>query len=276
MNILILGASGFLGGKVYEKLILQNNHEVLGTCFKSKNNSKFKQLNISNESEVRTVFNEFKPNIVVWCLLNMNNERELTDLGLHNAVKNIENYTKLIYISTDGFVEGKGNYSEDFILEHYSLNNPIAGYVNAKIDGENIVRKNEKNVVVRTGPLYGQDVQGNWDKRITDLINSLSQNQSICRWSNIYKTFVHVEDLSDLICEVIEENYKGIIHAGPETKESYYTFNRKIARKLKLNEALINEDIIDEEYAEINGIPLDTSMNTEKCRKLFTTSFRNM
>jgi len=33
MNIIILGASGFLGGKVYEKLILENNHEVLGTCF---------------------------------------------------------------------------------------------------------------------------------------------------------------------------------------------------------------------------------------------------
>jgi len=156
------------------------------------------------------------------------------------------------------------------------LYNPIAGYVNAKIDGENIVRKNEKNVVVRTGPLYGQDAQGNWDKRVTDLINSLSQNKSIDRWSNLYKTFVHVEDLSDLICEVIEENYKGIIHAGPETKESYYTYNKKMAIKLTLNEELINEDIIDEEYAEINGIPLDTSMNTEKCKKLFTTRFRNL
>jgi len=111
MKILILGASGFLGGKVYEKLILQNNYEVMGTCFKSKNNGKFNQLNIIDESEVRTVFNEFKPDIVVWCLLNMNSERELTDLGLNNVIKNIENHTKLIYISTDGFVEGKGNYS---------------------------------------------------------------------------------------------------------------------------------------------------------------------
>jgi len=49
-----------------------------------------------------------------------------------------------------------------------------------------------------------------------------------------------------------------------------------MAINLNLNEELINEDIIDEEYAEIKGIPLDTSMNTEKCRKLFTTSFRNV
>ena len=49
-----------------------------------------------------------------------------------------------------------------------------------------------------------------------------------------------------------------------------------MAIKLNLNEELINKDIVDEEYAEINGIPLDTSMNTEKCKKLFTTRFRNL
>ncbi|WP_373897196.1 hypothetical protein ACER0A_000165 [Haloimpatiens sp. FM7315] len=117
-----------------------------------------------------------------------------------------------------------------------------------------------KKSIVRTGPLYGQDVHGNWDKRIDNLINSLSQNQIICRSSNLYKTFVHVDDLTDLIFEMIEKNYRGIIHGGPENKESYYTFNKKIARKLNLDEGLINEDIIDKEYVKINGIPLDTSI----------------
>ena len=51
-------------------------------------------------------------------------------------------------------------------------------------------------------------------------------------------------------------------------------FCRKVYEKLIMqnnNEELIYEDIINEEYAEINGIHLDTSMNTGRCRKLFTT-----
>lgn len=276
MKILILGASGFLGGKIYLKLRKQSNFKVEGTCFKSYQNNNLIKMNVNDVNNVKEIFSKYKPDVVVWCLLNMNNEKELTDIGLLNIMQNIENTTKFIYISTDGFADGKGNYSEEIPLKYYSYSNPIAGYVNSKIDGEDIVKNHKNHIIIRTGPLYGQDIRGNWDKRIRNLMDSLYQNQKINRSSNLYKTFVCVDDLTDLINEMIEMDFNGLIHAGPEQKESYYTFNRKMARKLGLDENLIIEDMISIENAIANGIPLDTSMNTTKCRLTFKTRFRNV
>ncbi|WML33495.1 hypothetical protein [Clostridium sp. OS1-26] len=56
----------------------------------------------------------------------------------------------------------------------------------------------------------------------------------------------------------------------------YLKFNRKMARKLGLDENLVIEDTISIENAIANGIPLDTSMNTSKCKMIFKTSFRNV
>ncbi|WML33475.1 sugar nucleotide-binding protein [Clostridium sp. OS1-26] len=276
IKILILGASGFLGGKVYLKLKKQANFKVVGTCHKAYENDNLKRMNVKNVNDVKEIFNEYKPDVVVWCLLDRNNEKELTDIGLINIMRNIDNTTKFIYISTDAFVEGKGNYSEELLLNHYNCGNPVAGYVNAKVKGEEIVKNHKNHIIIRTGPLYGQDIEGNWDKRISNLIDSLSQNQTIHRSSNLYKTFVYVDDLADLIYEMIEMDFKGLIHVGPEQKESYYTFNRKMARKLGLDENLVIEDTISIENAIANGIPLDTSMNTSKCKMIFKTSFRNV
>jgi dTDP-4-dehydrorhamnose reductase len=274
MKVLVLGASGFLGGKVYRNL--KDKYEVLGTYFSSKENDELARIDINNYNDVRKVFEEFKPDIVIWCLLNMNNEKKLTEIGLSNVIKSLDYSSKLIYISTDGFYGGNGDYREDVELKHYSVENPLSAYVNAKIDGEKAVISHKNHAIVRTGPLYGQDINNNWDKRITDLINTLSQNKKIYRSSNLYKTFVQVDDLANLIGEIVEKDYKGIIHVGPGEKESYFTFNRKIARKLNLNEELILEDIIEQEQSNLKGIPLDTSMNTEKCRRLFSTKFRSV
>jgi dTDP-4-dehydrorhamnose reductase len=276
MKVLVLGASGFLGGRVYQRLKADKHFEVKGTCFKSSENNDLFRFNVNNEDEVKYLLHEFTPDVIIWCLMDMKNERLLTDFGLNYMVGNITDSTKFIYITTDAFVEGKGNYSENAAIKYYSNSNPLSGYVNAKIDGERIVCRLENYILVRTGPLYGQNAFGNWDKRISALIDSLSQNKSIIRTSNLYKTFVNADDQVEFINEVIQSNYRGLIHVGPGEKESYYTFNIKMAKHLGLDDKLIIEDIIDIEHANENGIPLDTSMNTSKCRQTFKTKFRSV
>jgi len=276
MKILILGASGFLGGKVYHKLSKNLNFKVAGTCFKSCKDNGLIKINIKDVNVTKEIFNEYKPDVVVWCLLDMNNEKELTDIGLRNIMENINDNTKFVYISTGALFEGKGNYSEEVTLKYYYCSNPLAGYVNAKIYAEKVVKNHKKHIIIRTGPLYGQDIEGNWDKRVANLIEALSENQTIFRSSNLYKTFVHIDNLADLINEMIEMDYNGIIHVGPVQKQSYYTFNRKMARKLGLDEKLIIEDIISNGNEIANVIPLDTSMNTDKCRRIFKTKFMNI
>lgn len=275
MKILVLGASGFLGGKVYHRLQENPRFQVKGTYLRICNNIGLRQLNIKNGNDVDLLFGEHRPDAVVWCLLDQKDEKALSEVGLHNVIRNIAKTTRFIYISTDAvFIEGKGNYSEDVPVKLWSSCSPLAGYVNGKIQGEEIVRGHQNHVIIRTGPLYGQDIHGKWDKRTSRLIALLSNNQAVYRSSNLLRTFTCVDDLAELILEVIENDYTGFVHAGPENIESYYSFNRKMAEKLGLNFNLLFEDLVSSEDTQL--IPLDTSMNTTMCRTRFKTRFRKV
>lgn len=277
MKILVLGASGYLGESVFRRLYDQKKYDVLGTYNRSSRKDDLVQLSIYNENQTRKLIKEFNPDIIIWCIKDNGNEEVVSNKGLNNLLDLISPNKRLIYVSTDGFFEGKGNYSEDVDMIYYASEDSIGRYVNNKINGENLIIKNHKNyAILRIGPIYGKNINGNWDKRINDLMIHLSANKVISRTSNLYKTFIHVEDLVSLIVEIIEHDYIGVLHVGPEDKESYYSFNKKMAKQLKLDDSLISEDRLTVEEANKKGIPLDTSMNTSKCRNLFNTHFRIM
>ena len=159
---------------------------------------------------------------------------------------------------------------------YINTSNPLSVYANAKIDGEILVSNHPNHVIIRTGPLYGKDANGKWDKRIRVLIEQLSSGKPIERATNLFKTFVHVNDLSRAIVEMIEKDYIGIIHVGPLTKESYYTFSCKIAQSLGFKRDLILQAILEPKEAKRKGIPLDTSLNTQKCFSQLSTKFRGV
>ncbi len=190
----------------------------------------------------------------------------------------IEKDPKLIYVSTDGiFTNGGGYFSEEARPTYLETENPLSNYTNAKLDGEKFIqRKHNNHIIIRTGPLYGQDLQGNWDSRVSALKTTLTAGKKFKRADNLFKTFVHVEDLANAISELLAIDYMGILHVGPKTKESYYTFNLKMATKLNLNKSLIIPDRISIKAAREKGISLDTSLDTAKCNSLLSTKFREV
>lgn len=278
MNIIVLGASGFLGSKVYNRLRVLKKYNTCGTCFKHKQNSELIALDVIEDKEVEKLFSRVNPDIVLWSILShdYSMEDELTHKGLNNIIKYMKKSCKLIYITTDGFAESKGNYSEEDLPSYMEDTNPINLYVKAKIEAEGIVKKLNNYIIARTGPLYGMDSLGIWDKRTAELIENLSHSREIVRTSNLYKTFVNVDDLAAALVEMIQIDFTGVIHIGPENKESYYSYNIKMAEKLNLDASLIKENCISKVEAIQRLISLDTSMNTSKCRKVLKTRFRSI
>ncbi|MDF2673225.1 MAG: hypothetical protein K0R09_1490 [Clostridiales bacterium] len=278
MNIIVLGASGFLGSKVYNRLKAISEFNTIGTCFRNRQNSELITLDIVDEKQVKELLNRVTPDIVLWSLLSKDYpmERELTHKGLMNVIKEMKKSCKLIYITTDGFAEGRGNYSERDIPSYIESTNPINLYIKSKIEAEDIVKKLDNYVIARTGPMYGMDALLSWDKRTAELIHSLSNGREIIRTSNLYKTFVNVDDFAASLVEMIQIDFKGVIHVGPDVKESYYSYNVKIAKKLNLDTSLVKENCISKYEAIERCISLDTSMNTSKCRKVLKTKFRNI
>jgi dTDP-4-dehydrorhamnose reductase len=278
MKIIILGASGFLGSKAYSKLRMLQKYITYGTCFKHKQKNELITLDVIDDKEVEELFNRVNPDIVLWSLLNhdYSKEGELTHKGLINVIKHMKKSCKLIYITTDGFAEGRGNYSEEDHPSYFKSNNPINLYIKAKIEAEGIINKLDNYIIARTGPIYGIDALGKWDKRTAELIDNLSHGREIIRTSNLYKTFVNVDDFATALVEMIEIDFKGVIHVGPNMKESYYTYNLKMGKKFNLNTSLIKENCISKDEAKQHYISLDTSMNTSKCGKVLKTRFRSI
>ncbi|QUI23999.1 sugar nucleotide-binding protein [Vallitalea pronyensis] len=272
MRILVLGASGYLGESVYHQLH-KKYENVLGT-FNSSPKNRLIQLSVLDKKAVTQVMTSYKPQVIIWCI--KEDGRDVTFDGLSSILDNISPYVRLIYVSTDGFMGGHGQYKEDTKMVYYQ-HNPLAAYINHKINAEKYIMANHPNhVIIRTGPIYGKNILGNLDKRTLQIMDKLLKKEKIYRALNLYKTFVHVQDLAELIMELSNHDYQGILHVGPKTKESYYSFNKKVAHQLRLDSTYLIEYEISMDKARIEEIVLDTSMDTTTCRWLFHTHFRSV
>jgi dTDP-4-dehydrorhamnose reductase len=213
IKVLILGASGFLGGILYRKIKEDTDFWVLGTYYESKKDEDFIKLNVSNFIEVKTFLEHFKPDVIVWCLRAKTNEKELINDGLPNVLNNINQTCKFVFMSTNAvFGEGKGDFSEEDIPSYRNNGSAIASYSNAKIDGEKLVKEHENYIIIRPGAIHGQDINGKWDKRVSQLIEDLTAGKTVVKTTNLFNTFVEVNVLSDAIIKLIEIGYQGVIH----------------------------------------------------------------
>ena len=127
MRVLILGASGFLGGILYGKIKEETDFWALGTYHKSKKNDVFIKLDVTNFIEVEVFLQHFNADVIIWCLMSKTNEKELINQGLPNVLTNMNPTCKFIFIES-----------------------------NSEIDDEKLVRKLENYIVIRSGVIEDQ------------------------------------------------------------------------------------------------------------------------
>lgn len=274
MKLLILGATGFLGSTLFQKALEDESLTVVGTSRISNMAKNIIHLDIMDKHLVAQTIENIKPDVVIWCLMSMENEDKLIEIGLKNVVTHLSEDTKFIFISTDAvFVDGRGDYDELDPIGLLPSEARLANYVNAKHTGEHYLMENHPNyVIVRTGPLYGDDQY--IEKRTLQIIENIKEDKQYNAWENVFRSFVNVYDLSEALLELTKNNVIGILHAGPPQKESYYTFNKKRVDQLGFDSSFICPVIVSKE--ENPYISLDTSLNTNKITELLPTVFRSM
>ncbi|WP_226673411.1 SDR family oxidoreductase [Rossellomorea aquimaris] len=276
MRILILGGTGFLGSTLLGKAEALAN-TVLGTSRKANEKlPNMVKLDVTDKETLERTIREFHPDVIVWSLLSMDEEDVLINTGLANLLNVIAKQTKLIFISTDGvFSEGNGGYEESDETKSIAEKTPLSIYINSKISGEKMVQEYHPNhIIIRTGPLYGKDLNQGIEHRTQRVMKQIAEKGCFYAATNMYRSFVHIDDLADAILELCTMDYKGILHVGPEQKESYFTFYQKRLRSLGYEENVIKQSMIDPE--ENPDLILDTSMNTERVRGLLKTEFRSV
>ncbi|MBU0758323.1 MAG: sugar nucleotide-binding protein [Nanoarchaeota archaeon] len=236
-KILIIGASGFLGSKIFAYLKSQVDYSVNGTYHKNKLFDELEKFDQTDIKEVKRLMAEEYDIIIhtagivnsLFCEKHAELAENIHVGGIKNICRYLPKTSKLVYFSSDYVFDGKktDGYDED------SIKHPLNVYGMCKSMAEDVVLESDRNLVIRVPLIYGFN---KWNNKY---MNKFSRKELRIQ-SNIRTNPIFINDIFENILDLIQ--YSGIIHlGGPEviTKEQLYS---RTARLFKLPSKLIEDD----------------------------------
>lgn len=142
---------------------------------------------------------------------------------------------RVIYISTDAVFDGQSKH----LYSETDFENPINTYGKTKLEGENIVRKNSRNLILRTN-IYGFNIQnknsfGEW------IYTSLLEDKELQMFTDIDFSPILVNDLAEIIDLSIKKDISGLYHACGTGCISKYDFGCNLKEIFKISTGKITE-----------------------------------
>ncbi len=268
-KLLVTGTSGLLGNKIIK--LAEKDYTIVPTHRTKPLHSKSIRLDITNASDVLSVFRKLEPDIVAHTASETNVDKCETQKehawrtnaeGTRNiALACSKSEAKLVYISTDYVFDGeKGNYDEQ------DTPNPINYYGVTKLQGEKQVIHHCKNyVILRTSVLYGWHP---WKQDFaTWVIKSLKQNKETTVVDDHYNTPTLADNLAEMTIKAVQKDLQGLYHASGSERISRYEFAKQIAKVFSLDQNLIKPTKMSQLTAWVAKRPRDSSLNTSKIQK---------
>lgn len=249
-KILVTGSNGLLGQKLIHALSNHPGFELTATsrggnrCM-SKSGYVYRSLDITNEQNVETVFEEIRPDVVIHTAAMTNVDAcEMDHEGcmLMNveAVKFIvracENYNShLIHLSTDFIFNGThGPLTEE------EKPDPLSFYGQSKLKGEQIVQQAKcRWAIVRTVLVYGLVDDMSRSNIVLWAKGALEQGKTINVVDDQFRTPTLAEDLASGCIKIAEHEATGIFNLSGKDFMSVYDLVQRVADFWGLNKTLI-------------------------------------
>ena len=215
MKILVLGASGLVGGNCL-KYMGEMGQEVIGTyfSFKTKDTVFFDTLNLENTNNFNV--DDFSPDAIVhcgalthvdYCEDNKEESYEKTVRSTLNVISLCKQLgAKLVYISTDYVFDGSdGPYSEEAVV------NPISVYGKHKLEAENaVLQQIKESIVIRITNVYGDEIRNK--NFISRIVGMILKNEKLHLRLPVdqYATPVNAHDVARAIYELLLSGKEGL------------------------------------------------------------------
>lgn len=226
--VLILGASGLLGSRVFSSFTSQ--FETYGTFFKSpiSHNKKMLKLDATNFTDLSQAVESLKPSRVINCL-GLTNVEECderpeaswklnTEIPIFLSRLSMQVSAQFVQISTDHFYsESKTPRSESTFM------NAINQYSFTKLAAErSILLENPSALILRTN-FFGYSSK--IDKSILNFaINAFGRNQQINGFEDVIFSPVGVSEISRFLMSELAEKTSGLLNFSTEGAISKYDF----------------------------------------------------
>lgn len=273
MKFLVMGASGFLGFHVANRLV-KMEQSVTGTFLTNQPSLPIDlfPLDISNADAVDRIVKKIKPDVVINCAVlsspdacekNPEAANAVNIQGTKNCLAAAAQYNcRFIYISSDLVFDGqKGDYVES------DPPHPLGIYAFTKVTGEIMTIAYEKGLVIRPALIYGFDGVRVGRNFFETMIHKFEKNESVNLFTDQYRTPSQVMNLADAIIELSMMTITGLIHAGGAEKISRYEMGLRACQIFGFDETLA----IPTRMADIPLLadrPKDCSLNSSNVQNI--------
>jgi dTDP-4-dehydrorhamnose reductase len=273
MKILITGHAGMLGKDIFFEFV-NNGYIAFGVDLKNiylltKNFQKIGDL--SDKDFTVSILEEIEPDVIIHCAAIVNldtceNNKELAHALHVDVTKRLAefkpNKTKLIYISTDSVFDGKkGNYKET------DKPHPLNYYAISKFEGEQMAKLNPNHIIIRTN-IFGFNLPlrnslAEW------AIKNLQNNNPIKGFTDIIFNAIYTKHLAEIILNLVEINFCGLINVGSENTINKYEFLSVLAKQMGFSQELISKSLSIDLNFPISR-PLITNLDIQQIQKFIT------
>lgn len=247
-RLLVIGASGFIGYYLLQRLQSLPEHEVSGTHHTATpriEGCSWHRVDVTDPGQLDEVFRRSRPEVVVHlaAMADVNQCQRTPQEATEVNVRGTENIArlcalhraKLVFLSTEYVFRGdRGYYREDDAPQ------PTTHYGQTKRKAEQAVaREAEQWSILRTSLVYGWPAVANRGNLMTRLIDALRSGRPFYGYTDMYRSPVYVEDVVEGIVKLAQGDYPGVHHvAGPEWV-NIGEFARTAAEVFELNQELV-------------------------------------
>lgn len=235
MNILITGASGYLGSALLRHLMtVHPDWDADATFFSAPpapGTPHAHALDLRDPDSVEEVIDMAEPNVIFHtAALNAGDADEMyrtNALGSDYLARSAARHgVRLIHLSSDVIFDGeRGNYTEE------DAPNPLTPYAVSKADAERaILESGADAVLVRTSLIYGFKPL---DPRTRSVLLGEMPNLFVDEW----RCPVWVNSLCEALVELAEIEYRGILNVAGRQPLNRYDFGVKLMRTLNGDES---------------------------------------
>lgn len=277
MNILIIGANGFTGRRILNDLVAREIYNItacsLRNDIKSGDGYQFIRADIRNASEVRALFKEVCPDVVIntsalsvpdFCETHHNEARATNITAVEHLARACEQYgSRFIHLSTDFVFDGR----TDRLYTEEDEPNPVNYYGITKLEGEERVAECCGNyAIVRVVVVYGKALPGQHGNIVQLVANKLRSGETIRVVSDQWRTPTFVGDISHAVEQLMHHPRNGIYHICGSDCVSIADIAYRVAEVLGLDRSLILP-VTTEEMQEATPRPRFSGLSIAKAKR---------
>ncbi|MGW0435107.1 SDR family oxidoreductase [Micromonospora sp. NPDC003197] len=240
MTLLVVGASGHLGGEVCRRA-LAAGQRVVGTYHRAPGAVEgvdWRPLEVRDRAAVGALIGTLRPRAVVNCASEYASWAVTADGAAHVALAAAEAGARLVHLSSDAVHGGRSTaYLDD------EPPAPVFPYGAAKAAAETAVRLVDPSAaLVRTSVIVGDAAS----LQVQLCLDAIAQRNGVALFADEIRCPISVDDLATAVLELVESDHVGLINvAGPEAV-SRVEFGLLVARAHGLDPARMRTTTIAE------------------------------